>query len=178
MASAFRLRIPPLQPPEGYRLILGSAQALFYNWSYIHNELVNIYSHLISAVFFLLSKWYIYADLIAFSIFILAAATSLSLLITVAIFILSDLILGIYIFMGIKYRLFRALIFIAISLFGIIPLVYRLNVFGILQIITKAFPYTLVKTRFPESSYSIFHILIVCAIVIQLIGYLNAFDYA
>lgn len=44
------------------------------------------------------------------------------------------------------------------------------------------------KTRFPESRYpgkfdllgshSIFHILVVCAAVVQLIGYLDAFDYA
>jgi hypothetical protein len=44
------------------------------------------------------------------------------------------------------------------------------------------------KTRFPESrhpgkfdlwgSHSIFHILVVCAAVVQLIGYLDAFDYA
>ena len=44
------------------------------------------------------------------------------------------------------------------------------------------------KTRFPESRYpgkfdlwgshSIFHILVVCAAVVQLMGYLDAFDYA
>ena len=44
------------------------------------------------------------------------------------------------------------------------------------------------KTRFPESRYpgkfdllgshSIFHILVVCAAVVQLIGYLDAFGYA
>jgi adiponectin receptor len=44
------------------------------------------------------------------------------------------------------------------------------------------------KTRFPESrhpgkfdlcgSHSIFHMLVVCAAVIQLMGYLDAFDYA
>jgi adiponectin receptor len=44
------------------------------------------------------------------------------------------------------------------------------------------------KTRFPESRYpgkfdlwgshTIFHVLVVCAAVVQLIGYLDAFDYA
>ena len=44
------------------------------------------------------------------------------------------------------------------------------------------------KTRFPESrcpgkfdlwgSHLIFHILVVCAAVVQLVGYLDAFDYA
>lgn len=48
--------------------------------------------------------------------------------------------------------------------------------------------HVVLKTRFPESQYpgrfdlwgshSIFHILVVCAAVVQLIGYLDAFDYA
>lgn len=76
---------------HGYRPISGSAQASFCSWSYIHNESVNIYSHLIPAVFFLLGGWYIQqylasrysgvtgADCIAFSIFMFAAVTCLSL---------------------------------------------------------------------------------------------------
>ncbi|PLB49962.1 mPR-like GPCR protein [Aspergillus steynii IBT 23096] len=44
---------------RGYRPISGSARASFRSWSYIHNESVNIYSHLIPAVAFLLAVWYI-----------------------------------------------------------------------------------------------------------------------
>jgi adiponectin receptor len=76
---------------HGYRPISGSAHASFCSWSYIHNESVNIYSHLIPAVFFLLGEWYIKqylvsryhgvtgADSIAFSIFMFTAVTCLSL---------------------------------------------------------------------------------------------------
>jgi adiponectin receptor len=76
---------------HGYRPISGSAHASFCSWSYVHNESVNIYSHLIPAVFFLLGEWYIQqylasrysgvtgADFVAFSIFMLAAVTCLSL---------------------------------------------------------------------------------------------------
>lgn len=76
---------------HGYRPISGSAHVSFCSWSYIHNESVNIYSHLIPAVFFLLGEWYIQqylasrysgvtgADFIAFSIFMVAAVTCLSL---------------------------------------------------------------------------------------------------
>jgi len=121
-------------------------------------------------------------------------------------------------FQGSKYRLLRALMFVATGLCGVAPLIHGLNVFGISQMMRKAFPYTLVKagcllsgtafytassqiphmreksnacglkTRFPESRYpgkfdlwgshSIFHIMVVCAAVVQLMGYLDAFDYA
>lgn len=250
---------------RGYRPISGSAHASFSSWSYIHNESVNIYSHLIPAVFFLLGEWHIQqylvskysgvtgADFIAFSIFMLTAVTCLSLSATyhtlmnhsqhvehlclrldmlgVVIFILGDLILGIYMifwceplprniywsmigvfgtltifmtmhprFQGSRYRLFRALMFVATGLSGVAPLIHGLSVFGMSQMMRKAFPYTLAKagcllsgtwfyaTRFPESQYpgkfdlmgshSIFHILVVCAAVVQLMGYLDAFDHA
>lgn len=76
---------------HGYRPISCSAHTSLYSWSYIHNESVNIYSHLIPAVFFLLGEWYIQqylasrysgftgTDFIAFSIFILTAVACLSL---------------------------------------------------------------------------------------------------
>ncbi|EEQ30825.1 hypothetical protein McanMca71_002103 [Microsporum canis] len=250
---------------HGYRPISGSAHASFCSWSYIHNESVNIYSHLIPAVFFLLGEWYIRqyltsrysgvtgADFIAFSVFMLTAVTCLSLSATyhtlmnhsqhverfclrldmlgVVIFILGDLVLGIYMvfwceplprniywsligvsgtltifttmhpkFQGSNYRLFRALMFVATGLSGVAPLIHGLNVFGMSLMMRKAFPYTLAKagcllsgtsfyaTRFPESRYpgkfdlwgshSIFHVLVVCAAVVQLMGYLDAFDYA
>ncbi len=115
---------------HGYRPISGSARASFCSWSYIHNESVNIYSHLIPAIFFLLGEGYIQqylasrysrvsgADIIVFSIFMLAAVTCLSMSATyhtlmnhsqhverlylrldmlgVVVFILGDLVLGIY----------------------------------------------------------------------------------
>ena len=123
-------------------------------------------------------------------------------------------------FQGSKYRLFRALMFLATGLSGVAPLIHGLNLFGMLQMMRKSLPYTLakagcllsgtliyaaslpisqtredailtlvfLKTRFPESRYpgkfdlcgshSVFHILVVCAAVVQLIGYLDAFDYA
>lgn len=43
----------------GYRLISGSVLVSFRSWLYIHNESVNIYSHLIPAIVFLLGEWYI-----------------------------------------------------------------------------------------------------------------------
>lgn len=76
---------------HGYRPISGSAQVSFSSWSYLHNESVNIYSHLIPAILFLLGEWYIQqylasrylgvtaADYIGFSIFMLTAVTCLSL---------------------------------------------------------------------------------------------------
>ncbi|KAL4862943.1 hypothetical protein BDV12DRAFT_206859 [Aspergillus spectabilis] len=236
----------------GYRPISGWAHASFCSWSYIHNESVNIYSHLIPA--FLASNYsgVTGADFIAFSIFMLTAVTCLSLsamyhtlmnhsqhvehfclrldMLGIVILILGDLILGIYMvfwceplprniywsiigvfgtltifmtmhpkFQGSKYRLFRALMFVATGLSGVAPLIHGLNVFGMSQMMRKAFPYTLAKagcllsgtsfyaTRFPESQYpgkfdlwgshSIFHILVVCAAVVQLMGYLDAFGY-
>ncbi|ENH66049.1 hypothetical protein FOC1_g10001956, partial [Fusarium oxysporum f. sp. cubense race 1] len=98
-------------------------------------------------------------------------------------------------FQGPKYRLFRTLVFVATGLSGVAPLIHGINVFGMSQMVSKAFPYALAKagcllfgTWFPESlypgkfdlcgSHSIFHVLVVCAFVVQLIGYLDAFDYA
>ena len=115
---------------HSYRPISNSARSSFASWSYIHNETVNIYSHLIPAFLYLLGEWYIQqyftsmypkittAHRIAFSIFMLTAATCLLLSATyhtlmnhsqnvehlclrldmfgVVILILGDLILGIY----------------------------------------------------------------------------------
>lgn len=116
---------------HGYRPISGSAHASLGSWSYVHNESVNIFSHLIPAMLFLLGEWYLQqslsskyseftgADLIAFSIFMLAAFICFSLSATyhtlinhskhvehlclrldmlgVVLFILGDLALGIYV---------------------------------------------------------------------------------
>lgn len=76
---------------HGYRPISGSAQVSFRSWSYIHNESVNIYSHLIPAVAFLLGEWYIQSylrsryshitvtDSFIFSFFLLTAVICLGL---------------------------------------------------------------------------------------------------
>lgn len=76
---------------HGYRPISGSAQVSFRSWSYIHNESVNIYSHLIPAVVFLLGEWYIQSylrsrysnitgtDSFIFSFFLLTAVICLGL---------------------------------------------------------------------------------------------------
>lgn len=76
---------------HGYRPISGSVRISFRSWSYVHNESVNIYSHLIPAALFLFGEWGVQqyltqrypgvaaADRIAFSIFMVAAVTCLSL---------------------------------------------------------------------------------------------------
>jgi hypothetical protein len=48
-------------------------------------------------------------------------------------------------FQGPEYRLFRALMFVATGLSGVAPLIHGLNVFGMSQMMRKAFPYTLAK---------------------------------
>ncbi|UKZ85975.1 uncharacterized protein TrAFT101_001814 [Trichoderma asperellum] len=76
---------------HGYRPISGSARVSFRSWSYIHNESVNIYSHLIPAIAFLLGEWYILqyltsrysnitsVDFFIFSFFLLTAVVCLGL---------------------------------------------------------------------------------------------------
>ncbi|KAF5988551.1 hemolysin-III family protein [Fusarium bulbicola] len=110
---------------RGYRDISSSFRDSLYSLSYVHNESVNNYSHLIPAVFFLIGEWYIQqyskltgADSIVWSIFMLAAIACLSLsvmyhtfmnhsksvghfclrldMLGVVIFILGDLVFGIY----------------------------------------------------------------------------------
>lgn len=44
---------------HGYRPISNSARACFNSWKYLHNETVNIYSHLIPGLFFLAGEWYL-----------------------------------------------------------------------------------------------------------------------
>jgi len=48
-------------------------------------------------------------------------------------------------FQGAKYRLFRVLMFVVTGLSGIAPLIHGLIVFGMPQMMRKAFPYTLAK---------------------------------
>ncbi|EXM15913.1 hypothetical protein FOTG_15764 [Fusarium oxysporum f. sp. vasinfectum 25433] len=48
-------------------------------------------------------------------------------------------------FQGPKYRLLRALTFVATGLFGFSPLIHGINMFGMSQMMRKALPYTLAK---------------------------------
>lgn len=43
----------------GYRPVSGSARLSFASWLYIHNETVNIYTHLLPAIALLLGVWYV-----------------------------------------------------------------------------------------------------------------------
>ena len=70
---------------RGYRPPSNSVRASFRSWWYLHNETVNIYSHLIPAVAFLFGEWYVLqylageyprvssTDFVAFSCFMLTA---------------------------------------------------------------------------------------------------------
>lgn len=76
---------------HGYRPISGSVHASLRSWSYIHNESVNIFSHLIPAIVFLYGEFSLQQyltsrysgvtgpDFIAFSIYMLSAVTCLSM---------------------------------------------------------------------------------------------------
>ncbi|KAH7016044.1 hemolysin-III related-domain-containing protein [Microdochium trichocladiopsis] len=251
---------------HGYRPISGSFRASFRSWWYLHNETVNIYSHLIPAVVFLLGEWYILQDLagkysrvtstdfVAFSFFMLTATICYAFsalyhtlmnhsytvdhlyhrldMLGIGIFIVGDIILGVYIIfwcettlrniywsmIGVfgaltiitsihpklqshKYRSMRTLAFVATAVSVVAPLTHGLDIVGLDLMNKKGFTYTLVAKigcllsgtalyamRFPESwwpggfdmcsSHSFMHILVVCAAVIQMIGYLEAFDYA
>ncbi|KAH6977789.1 hemolysin-III family protein [Fusarium venenatum] len=236
---------------HSYMPISGSTLASAGSLSYIHNESVNIYSHLIPAVLFMLGGWHMEhylaseypkltsADSTALFIFMLAAFACLSLSTTyhtlmnhsqrvehlclqldmlgIVILISGDHVLGIYVIFwceawlryvhwcmvgvfgiitvivtlnpklqGPKYRLLRALSFVAAGMSGVAPLIHGISVFGMAQTIKKVLPYALVKAAclvsgtflYAVSSHSIFHILVVFAAVVQLIGYLDALDYA
>lgn len=75
----------------GYRPVSNSARTSFASWLYIHNESINIYSHLIPAIGFLLGEWYIHQalhskyrhiqvpDHLILAIFLLAATVCLGL---------------------------------------------------------------------------------------------------
>lgn len=76
---------------RGYRPVSGSAATSLASWRYIHNETVNIYSHLVPCAAFLLGEWYILqylhsrygavavGDDLIFASFLLTAAACLGL---------------------------------------------------------------------------------------------------
>lgn len=75
----------------GYRPESNSAQACFASWLYLHNETVNIYSHLLPGILFLAGEVMIYqyfdarypmatvSDRLIFAFFLLTAVTCLGL---------------------------------------------------------------------------------------------------
>jgi adiponectin receptor len=76
---------------HGYRPVSFSARVSLASWLYLHNESVNIYSHLLPAIGFLFGEWYILhylhsrysnattSDDLIFSFFLLAATGCLGL---------------------------------------------------------------------------------------------------
>lgn len=67
-------------------------------------------------------------------------------------------------FQGARYRLFRALMFVATGLSGVAPLVHGLKIFRVSQMMRKAFLYTMVKagcllsgTAFYAVSFQVLH---------------------
>jgi adiponectin receptor len=48
-------------------------------------------------------------------------------------------------YQGSKYRVFRAMMFVATGLCGVAPLIHGIKVFGMSQMMKKAFPYTMAK---------------------------------
>ncbi|KAF2994304.1 hypothetical protein E8E14_002168 [Neopestalotiopsis sp. 37M] len=104
-------------------------------------------------------------------------------------------------FQGLKWRTFRLLTLVCTGLSGIAPIAHGIYKFGFPQMaLQSGLPYYLVEgglfllgalvyaTRFPErlhpgkfdiwgSSHQIFHILVVFATIVHLVGVLTAFDY-
>ena len=76
---------------HGYRPETNSTYACFASWLYLHNETVNIYTHLLPAVLFLVAEGFIYhyfqasypeatiGDRLIFAFFLLTAATCLGM---------------------------------------------------------------------------------------------------
>ena len=76
---------------HGYRPVSNSTHACFASWFYLHNETINIFSHLLPGLFFLLAEALIYryfqlnypeatiGDRLIFAFFLLTAATCLGM---------------------------------------------------------------------------------------------------
>ncbi|KAI0487152.1 mPR-like GPCR protein [Xylaria cf. heliscus] len=104
-------------------------------------------------------------------------------------------------FQGPKWRTFRLIIFVVTGLSGFAPIIHGIHMFGFAQMVKQSgLPYYFAEgglfligavayaSRFPEcvkpgtfdifgSSHQIFHILVVIATLVHLLGVLNAFDY-
>ncbi|KAK2605611.1 hypothetical protein N8I77_008437 [Diaporthe amygdali] len=76
---------------HGYRPVSGSTRASIASWRHVHNEIINIHTHLVPCAAFLLGEWYVLqhlharygtvalADDLVFTAFLLAAAACLGL---------------------------------------------------------------------------------------------------
>ncbi|KAJ0107652.1 hypothetical protein J7T55_010257 [Diaporthe amygdali] len=76
---------------HGYRPVSGSTRASIASWRHVHNETINIHTHLVPCAAFLLGEWYVLqhlharyaavalADKLVFAAFLLAAAVCLGL---------------------------------------------------------------------------------------------------
>ncbi|KUI67084.1 ADIPOR-like receptor IZH2 [Cytospora mali] len=179
----------------GYRPVSGSVITSFLSWGYIHNETINIFSHLIPALGFAIAEWYLLqylhsqyarvniADDFIFAFFLFTAAACLGLSSTYHTLINHS-------------RALEAL-WLRLDFVGIVLLTIGDFVSGIYM---SGMPYYLIEggflclgvivfvTRFPESispgtfdiygsSHQIFHVLVAMATVTQLVGILAAFDY-
>ncbi|KAI0194300.1 mPR-like GPCR protein [Xylaria flabelliformis] len=104
-------------------------------------------------------------------------------------------------FQGPKWRTFRLVVLVATGLSGLAPIIHGIHMFGFAQMVKQSgLPYYLAEgglfligavtyaSRFPEcikpgtfdifgSSHQIFHILVVAATLVHLIGVLSALDY-
>ncbi|KAI1813688.1 mPR-like GPCR protein [Poronia punctata] len=104
-------------------------------------------------------------------------------------------------FQGRKWRTFRLAVFVVTGLSGLAPIIHGICKFGFAQMVKQSgLPYYLAEgglfligaityaSRFPErlkpgtfdiwgSSHQIFHVLVVIATLVHLIGVLEAFDY-
>ncbi|KAI1260318.1 mPR-like GPCR protein [Xylariaceae sp. FL1019] len=104
-------------------------------------------------------------------------------------------------FQGPKWRTFRLAVFVVTGLSGFAPIIHGIHMFGFQQMLKQSgLPYYFAEgglfllgaiayaTRFPEcikpgsfdifgSSHQIFHVLVVIAAVVHVVGVLEAFDY-
>ncbi|KAI0401454.1 mPR-like GPCR protein [Xylaria palmicola] len=104
-------------------------------------------------------------------------------------------------FQGLKWRTFRLAVFVVTGLSGLAPIIHGIHLFGFAQMARQSgLPYYIAEgglflvgavtyaSRFPEclkpgtfdifgSSHQIFHVLVVIATLVHLIGVLQAFDY-
>ncbi|KAI0148557.1 mPR-like GPCR protein [Xylariaceae sp. FL1272] len=104
-------------------------------------------------------------------------------------------------FQGPRWRTFRLVVFVVTGLSGFAPIIHGIHMFGFAQMVRQSgLPYYFAEgglfllgavtyaTRFPEcikpgsfdifgSSHQIFHVLVVIAAIVHVVGVLKAFDY-
>ncbi|KAJ4305437.1 hypothetical protein N0V90_000968 [Kalmusia sp. IMI 367209] len=181
---------------SGYRPATNSYPKSFQSITYLHNETVNIWSHLIGALLALFGSVIVYSALsprypsaTREDVVITTLAAGTSIVATHPKFRTPAL------------RPFRALMFVAMGLSAVFPVLHGIRIYGLSQlretigldwIVLQGLLYILgagiYAARFPErvspgkfdiwgSSHQIFHILVVMAAMAHLVGLLRAFDY-